>query len=98
VLTIITFYRNFIFPSLIITGIGCYFLVQAAHPLFLIYVFWMKVFTSFFLGLYFYFFRAHSLMFYHNLGFSSRQLYGFTFLIDFSIWMLASAYTIHYWL
>jgi hypothetical protein len=95
---LLTFYRNFAVPSVLVSALGCLMLVKSGNPLFLVYAFWMKVFTSVLLGLYVFFFRSRYHVFYHNLGFNTGQLYGFSFLLDFGIWILMSILCVLLWL
>jgi hypothetical protein len=95
---LLAFYWNFSVPSILISVFGCFLVVQTGTPLSMVYVFWMKISTSFMLGLYVHFFKARTYVFYHNLGYSIRQLYAFTFLIDFAIWIALSLITIFIWL
>jgi hypothetical protein len=64
--------------------------VQSGSPFFITATFWMKVFTNIVLGAYYHFFRSKSLTFYYNLGYTQKQLYGFSFLFDFIVWVLGS--------
>lgn len=93
-----TFYRNFIVPSIAVSIIACIFVVQSGTPYSVLMIFWMKMIVSFFLGVLHYTFRPQSLFFYHNLGFSVRQLYGFALLADEFLWIAMTILTIFYFL
>lgn len=53
----------------------------------------MKVTTDAILCIYFHFFRSGQLYFFYNLGYTVRQLYGYTGLIDFIIWGILTTIT-----
>lgn len=67
---VLTFYRNFIWPLTFITLISCYILLDGSARE-VVYLFWMKIITSLFIGLYFEIF--HSKQFYFFLQFGLFQ-------------------------
>lgn len=91
---VLLFYRNFSVPALLLSALGCFLMIRTGIPLSLVYVFWLKIWTSILFGLYVHFFRSASYVFYHNLGFSIVRLYTFTLLIDFGIWLIMSLLSI----
>lgn len=87
---ILTFYRNFIWPTTLISLVSCYLLLSGGSAKNVVYLFWMKLITSFFLGIFFEFFHAQQFYFFNNLGYSKRRLYVTVGILDLSIWMMLS--------
>ena len=50
-------------------------------------LFWIKAGSSALLGTVFHLGRADQLHFYHNLGFSTIQLYALTLMLDLILWV-----------
>jgi len=84
---IFTFYRNFIWPASFVSLLSGYLVLQGGSGAIAVYMFWMKLFTSFFLGVFFNFFQTKQLYFFHNLGYSKTRLYRGAATLDFSIWL-----------
>lgn len=85
---LLTFYRSFAFPALIVTVISCGFRMAAPQPEYIIPLFFTKVMTNGLLGVLFYFFSSDKLYFYFNLGYTTTRLYTMVFLADFLIWLV----------
>ncbi|HMG92805.1 MAG TPA: hypothetical protein VK589_22260 [Chryseolinea sp.] len=51
-------------------------------------LFWIKASSSALLGTVFHLGRAEQLHFYHNLGFSTTQLYALTLVLDLLLWVV----------
>jgi nucleoside recognition membrane protein YjiH len=84
---ILTFYRNFIWPATFITLISCYILLDSS-PKDVVYLFWMKIITGFFIATCFEFVHAQQFYFFNNLGYSKTKLYLAAAIVDLSVWLL----------
>jgi hypothetical protein len=91
---IFAFYRNFIWFSLFISLSGCLLITVHGSWAFMVVVFWGKIATNVFLGLYIHVFHSDQYHFFHHLGFDKPRLYLFTFLLDMAIWVVLSLLTI----
>ncbi len=90
----LTFYKNIRAVSISISVLGCGFIQQANSPYFAAQVFWMKVFSMIGLLAYLHFYCAQQFIFFHNLGYSRKQLYRNIIMLDFSIWIALTWLTI----
>jgi len=93
---IFTFYRNFIYPATAVTAFSCYLIISEGSAFISVYMWWMKIITSAFLGLFFHLFQSQQLYFFNNLGYSARRLYALTAILDFSIWLILTIATIQF--
>lgn len=50
-------------------------------------MFWMKIVTSFLLGIFFHLFRAQQFYFFNNLGYTKTRLYIAAGILDLSVWL-----------
>jgi hypothetical protein len=91
---LLTFHRNFIWPTLFITFFGCFIILASGSWLFAVSLFWTKIITNGLIGCYFLLFHKQQFYFYHNLGYTKTQLCAFSFLLDMSIWALLTLLTI----
>ncbi|MFY0601075.1 MAG: hypothetical protein JXR03_15470 [Cyclobacteriaceae bacterium] len=77
-------YKDFIVYNLIFTiwaGVILFFYRESSFP----FLFWIKLFGFTFLAFIYYQSRKSRLNFYHNLGFSIKQLIMYSILIDWAI-------------
>ena len=58
------------------------------------YMFWMKIITSFGLGILFHLIHAQQLYFFNNLGYSKKRLYIYTVALDLLIWLALTITTV----
>lgn len=93
-LPILTFYRNFLWPVMCFNLIGCYAIWASGTWTYIVVVFWIKVFVNASLGGFVHLFHSNQYQFFHNLGFTKLQLYGYTFTLDFAVWLFLSYLTI----
>jgi hypothetical protein len=91
---IFAFYRNFVWFSSFISLFGCLLITLYGSWTFIVVVFWGKVATNVFLGLYIHIFHSDQYHFFHHLGFDKLRLYLFTFFLDMVIWLVLSLLTI----
>ena len=82
------FYRNILFPSLIVSWVSCYSLLAVDSRSVIVTLFEIKVATTTLLGLYVHIFRSEQVYFFLNLGYSRIQLYAKTLILDLAIWTL----------
>lgn len=82
---IFTFYRNFIWPANLVTLVSCYLMLGGSGKN-AVYMFWMKLITGFFFGVFFEFFHAQQFCFYNNLGYSKTRLFTTAAILDLFIW------------
>jgi hypothetical protein len=91
---VLTFYRNFRFVASAITLFGCYLVVASESWLFVMPMFWTKIFTNVILGLLVNYFSADQFCFYANLGYNRIRLFALKFILDMVIWGVLSWLTI----
>jgi hypothetical protein len=84
---VLTFYRNFIWPVTFISLISCYLLFDGSAKD-VVYLFWMKIITNLFMGIYFEIFHPNQFYFFYNLGYSKTNLYIGVAIVDLSVWLL----------
>ena len=85
---VFTFYRNILFPSLVVSLVSCYTLVAVGGTFVIPTLFIIKVTTSILLGLYIHIFRSEQLYFFFNLGYSRVRLYAGALILDLVLWIL----------
>ena len=83
-----TFYRNILFPSVLISLLSCFSLIVAgdAHVIRILLV--CKLATTVLLGLYVHIFRHEQCYFFLNRGYSLKHLYGAVLVTDLTLWAL----------
>lgn len=84
---VVIFYRNFNWPFTSITLISSYLLFEGSAKD-VVYLLWMKIITSLFIGTYFELFHHKQLYFFYNLGYSKTRLYIGVAIVDLSVWLL----------
>ena len=84
---ILTFYRNFIWPTTLITLISSNILLYGSAKD-IVYLFWLKLISNICLGAYFEFFEAQQFYFFNNLGYSKITLYMSAAFVDLVAWSL----------
>lgn len=91
---LLTFYKTVAVPLIGITFICALQVLQAQSGYFVVRVFWLKILTSIVIGTYLAIFKAEQFVFYNNLGLSRARLLLLSFLLDFTIWMVAMTVTV----
>jgi hypothetical protein len=91
---VFTFYRNFIWPATFISLLSGFLILSAGSGRIGIYLFWMKILTSFGLGIFFHLFQSQQLYFYNNLGYSKTRLYICTAALDLFVWVAITVVTL----
>jgi hypothetical protein len=89
-----TFYRKVIWLESFLTLCGCLLIWSYGSWQFAVPVFWMKIFSNAFIGLYTFFFNNDEFVFYRNLGFGRWLLFSGAFVIDMIIWLVATIFTL----
>ena len=92
--TLLTFYKNFSLISIAISLAGCLMILKSHSPYATIFVFWLKIFSNAALLGYVHFFRSEQFNFFFNLGYSQKQLYFKTLVLDFGIWTILTYITL----
>lgn len=82
---IFIFYRNFLVPSVVIS-VMIAAVIDHRSPSVLMTTFLVKLVTSGFLGLFFWFLRSDEFYFFENLGFTKRRLYAGALAFDLAVW------------
>ena len=84
----LAFYRTLALPLIGISVICAHQVWQAQSGFFVFRVLWVKLLTTFVIGGYIALFRSEQFVFYNNLGWSRAELFIWSFLLDFLIWLL----------
>ena len=84
----LTFYRTLAFPLIGISLICAHQVWQAQSVHFIFRVLWVKLLTSLVIASYIILFRSNQFIFFNNLGYSRSRLLAYSFVLDFSIWLL----------
>lgn len=92
------FYRSFFLASNLVTISCAALLVEAQNPFFISVLLTGKLATNIILALYLHFFHSQELYFFHNIGYSKLQLYGYSFGLDFLLWIITMIVTTTFFL